>query len=218
MVSKLFLILCVLSLGYSEYTDVQCPSRNDYRYWYFAAELTIGVNYDIKTIIGECHIYENYTDRDANIGLTGYGLEINMTIHDTDQRFVAAAEGVGEDNKLSVLLFTTQRIDKLQHNISVTITCTEMNCGTMKYNSELTEAMNHETECDITIYGSCVKCVNINMDPTKINQKFIHPKDKFLYKNSDHAKQGSYGVTFKDELNSCILNIKDVRYDICYRE
>ncbi|AKJ93661.1 nfkb inhibitor [Raccoonpox virus] len=218
MVYRLFLLFCVISLGYSEYKDTQCPSRSDYRYWYFAAELTIGVNYDIKTIMGECHMYENYTGRDANIGLTGYGLQINMTIYDTDQRFVAAAEGVGEDNKLSVLLFTTQRLDKLQHNISVTITCTEMNCGTTKYDSELTEAMNHETECAITINGSCVKCVDLRMDPININPKFVHPVDKFLYRNSDYASQGSYGVTFKDELNSCFLDIKNVSYDICYRE
>ncbi|WWS33161.1 hypothetical protein VARV_2-63_029 [Variola virus] len=161
---------------------------------------------------------ESYIDRNANIVLTGYGLEINMTIMDTDQRFVAAAEGVGKDNKLSVMLFTTQRLDKVHHNISVIITCMEMNCGTTKYNSDLPESIHHKSSCDITINGSCVTCVNLETDPTKINPHYLHPKDKYLYHNSKYGMRGSYGVTFIDELNQCLLDIKELSYDICYRE
>ncbi|AGY98858.1 CPXV040 protein [Cowpox virus] len=220
MVYKLVLLFCAVSLGYSaEYKNTICPPRQDYRYWYFAAELTIGVNYDINsTIMGECHMSESYIDRNANIVLTGYGLEINMTIMDTDQRFVAAAEGVGKDNKLSVLLFTTQRLDKVHHNISVIITCMEMNCGTTKHEIELPESIHKSSSCDITINGSCVTCVNLETDPTKINPHYLHPNDKYLYHNSEYGMHGSYGVTFIDELNQCFLDIKEVSYDICYRE
>ncbi|AFB76918.1 NFkB inhibitor [Cotia virus SPAn232] len=220
MFSIIYLLFCVISLCYSsDYQDMQCPTRSDnnYRYWYFATELTIGVNYNIKTIVGECRITEGYVDRNANIVLSGYGLVINMTLTDTDQRFVAAAEGVGKDNKLSVLLFTSQRLDNKQHNISLTITCMEMNCGTTKFNGSLPESMHHGSSCDITINGSCVTCVNLQMDPITINHNFKYPSDKYLYKNHNYDGQGSYGLTFKDELNQCFLVIKEVSYDMCYR-
>ncbi|AST09387.1 NFkB inhibitor [Murmansk poxvirus] len=218
--NSILLLICLLSVGYAvenTYKPLQCPAKNP-RYWYLAAEITIGLDYNvISTIPGECHMVDSYVNRNAMIVLTGYGLEIKMTINDTDQKFVGAAEGIAKNNKLSILLFTTQRLDHVQHNISLTITCLEYNCGTVRYKDMLSEAMKHITDCDITINGNCIKCVNLYMDP--IDPGFHH-QGKYIIFNNDYDKRGSYGITFENQnpLEDCFIKLDDINYDICYRE
>ncbi|AST09586.1 NFkB inhibitor [NY_014 poxvirus] len=217
----ILLLICLHSVGYSTkdiYTPLQCPAKNP-RYWYLAAELTIGLDYNIVPTIDECYMINTYINKDATATLRGYGIEINITIKDTDQKFVGAVEGVTKDNKVSVLLFTTQRLDTIQHNISLTITCLEYNCGTVKYKDELSEAIKHITECDITINGSCIKCVNVYMDPI-YNTDFFFPKDKFVTYNTNYDKRGSYGVTFEnqDPLKDCFIKLDNISYEICKDE
>ncbi|AEN03759.1 NFkB inhibitor [Yokapox virus] len=214
------LLMCILSVCYcveTSYKPLQCQVR-DPRYWYLAAELTIGLNYNItSTIQGECHMEYNYIDRNARITLTGYGLRITMDIINTDQRFVGAAEGIGENNKLSVLLFTTEKLYKISHNISLTITCLEYNCGNTWYkNNKLSEAIHHRSVCDITINGSCVRCVSIFMDP--LNTHSFYYQGKYITNNYEYNQRGTYGVAFGDDTIACLTNIDKIRYDICYRQ
>ncbi|AGU99690.1 gp120-like protein [Myxoma virus] len=185
------------------------------KYWYLAAELTIGLNRYVETVMGECHMKERYDNHTSTLILTGYGLMINVTITNVVQRFVAASAGAGDGNKLSIMLFTTHPLTKYS-DIDLTIMCLEEgDVGT--YTNQLPDSLHHNKDVSLTILGSCVTCVNMETNPLKVNPHFKHPIGMFMYDNTEDTR-GSYGVTFEDELNVCFLDIKKVSYDLCYRQ
>ncbi|AAF15042.1 gp120-like protein [Myxoma virus] len=186
------------------------------KYWHLAAELTIGLNRYVETVMGECHMKERYDHKTSTLILTGYGLMINITITNVVQRFVAASAGAGDGNKLSIMLFTTHPLTKYS-DIYLTITCLEPEGDVGNYGNQLPDSLHHNKDVSITILGSCVTCVNLETNPIKVNPHFTHPISMFVYDNKEDVR-GSYGVTFEDELNVCFLDIKKVSYDLCYRQ
>ncbi|AAF18030.1 gp154L [Rabbit fibroma virus] len=186
------------------------------KYWYLAVELTIGLNRYVETIEGECHMKERYDNKTSTLILTGYGLMINITITNVTQRFVAASAGAGDGNKLSIMLFTTHPLTKYS-KIYLTITCLEPEDDVGTYDNQLPDSLHRNNEVDITIFGSCITCVNLETNPLKVNPHFTHPISMFVHDNTADTR-GSYGVTFEDELNVCFLDIKKVGYDLCYRQ
>ncbi|QHR82556.1 NFkB inhibitor [Brazilian porcupinepox virus 1] len=195
-----------------KYKRLLC-NRKETKYWNIALEIIIGVNYPVRSF-EPCSIITEKNSNSSSIIIDGYGLKIEIILNDTSRRFLNAAIGV-DDDKVVVLVFSTQRLDKLYKNLSIEITCTDMNCGDININSSLIEVINKYSICNLVVYGDCIYCVRVVTDPTNIE---LNTDDAFIIQNKNETQKGIHEIITSKTLLIYSCDTKyytSIQYTVC---
>ncbi|ASK51372.1 NFkB inhibitor [Eptesipox virus] len=213
---KHFIFTCVIMYSLFNFysTEYNKTSKvNNYRYWNLAMSLTVGLTYPITPLERECKV--NIVNA-SKVLIIGYGLQVELNIiNSIDGDIVSVSEGVQNNNTLVILIFIgndkTTKENTIIPKTNITITCIEMDCSNTKYN--FTNSINSiNSNADyLTIYGDCVKCVNLDTYPSTL-YGYTPPKGYHAsaYKN---VKRSGYGNSILTN-NMCDF-LTNVTYTSC---